>query len=145
MDSRWDQLATRWVLRRSETEDTINASYVWQLCGLEMLCLQVVAQLGDRTTARRSAKLASSIDCPHACVVADYAGVLASGDGGGLQAVAERFEVMRDRLALADVSVNAASHMPAICTVRQRPPLHALRIWPMCAVAVAPVHRLCAR
>ena len=73
-----------------------------------MLALHTALELGDHTVAGRLFELAGTVEGERASTAALQAEALATGDGDGLLAAADRWEELGDQLAAADAAASAA-------------------------------------
>ncbi len=73
----------------------------------EVLALQTALGYGDHTVAGRLAELAQTVAGERAPTAARQAEALATADGDGLLAAADRWEELGDRLAAADAAASA--------------------------------------
>jgi DNA-binding CsgD family transcriptional regulator len=74
----------------------------------ELVCLQVAAQWGDTSGAKRAGELANERSFPLADAVARHAESLLTDDGEGLLAASADYRALGDRAAAADVAAQAA-------------------------------------
>ena len=74
----------------------------------EVLSLQAATHFGDMTTVDRLEELQKVVEGPRARAVFEFATGLAARDGAILQAASQKFEVMGDMFAAADVSAHSA-------------------------------------
>jgi DNA-binding CsgD family transcriptional regulator len=74
----------------------------------ELACVQVAAQWGDTSGARRARELANELSFPLADTVARHTESLRADDGEGLLAAATDYRALGDRAAAADVAAQAA-------------------------------------
>jgi DNA-binding NarL/FixJ family response regulator len=74
----------------------------------ELACLQVAAQWGDTSGARRARELATELSFPLADAVARHTESLLADDGEGLLAASADYRALGDRAAAADVAAQAA-------------------------------------
>ncbi len=80
----------------------------WLVTGVRVLALHTALELGDHTVAGRLFELAGTVEGERAPTAALQAEALATGDGDGLLAAADRWEELGDRLAAADAAASAA-------------------------------------
>jgi len=74
----------------------------------ELACLQVAAQWGDTSGAKRARELANELSLPLADAVARHTESLLVDDGEGLLAASAEYRALGDRAAAADVAAQAA-------------------------------------
>lgn len=74
----------------------------------EVMCGQVVSQLGDRSWAPRLKRLAELVEGPRAVLAARFASALHDKDGEALAALSAEYENMGDRVMAVDAAVYAA-------------------------------------
>jgi hypothetical protein len=74
----------------------------------EVMCLQTATQFGDGSSAPRLRELEAIVEGPRVGIAAAFAEALHAGDGAGLAAVSQEFEVMGDLVAAADAAAHAA-------------------------------------
>jgi len=74
----------------------------------ELICIQVVAQWGDASTAGRARELAGELSLPLADAVARHVEALAARDGEGLLAASNEYQALGDKAAAADAAAQAA-------------------------------------
>ncbi|HTZ14600.1 MAG TPA: LuxR C-terminal-related transcriptional regulator [Mycobacterium sp.] len=74
----------------------------------EVACVQVAAQWGDTSGARRARELADELSLPIADAVARHTESLGADDGEGLLAASADYRALGDRATAADVAAQAA-------------------------------------
>jgi DNA-binding CsgD family transcriptional regulator len=74
----------------------------------ELACLQVAAQWGDTSGAKRARELANELSLPLADTVARHTESLLADDGEGLLAASADYRALGNRVAAADVAAQAS-------------------------------------
>jgi DNA-binding CsgD family transcriptional regulator len=76
---------------------------------VEVNCLQIATQFGDRSCSTRLRELESIVEGPRVGLAARFAVALRDGDAAELAAVSEEFERMGDLVAAVDAAAHAAT------------------------------------